>query len=278
MISVLVCSISIVDLENLKKSIVRNIDENSLYEVLAYDNTIDRYGITKVYNVLASRAKYPNLIFIHEDVEFMNKGWDKSLLTLLQNKKNGIIGIAGSTYLPSVPSGWYLHDDKYNNVFVYQGFKYIESPVRFDNKGEDLTPVYLLDGVFLAMRKEVWEEFPFNEKLTGFHAYDVDISQRVSSKYQNVFTKQIELLHKSEGKVDQTYFDAILKYKLSYSNFVYPKRNHKLEYELLNQFYSHLRCYYDKKDCIEKVTPFIKIKFLGWKGYLSFKKMLRDAK
>lgn len=278
MISVLVCSISIVDLENLKNTIVHTIDENTLYEVLAYDNTIHRYGITKVYNVLASRAKYPNLIFIHEDVEFMNKGWDKSLLTLLQNKNFGIIGFAGSTYLPSVPSGWYLPNEKYNNVYIQQGFKYKELPVRLDNQGEDLTNVYLLDGVFLAMRKEVWMEFPFNEKLDGFHAYDVDICQRVSSKFQNVFTKQIEILHKSEGKVDQTYFEAILKYKLSYLNFTYSKRNPILEYTLLYQFYSQLRCYYDKKDCIEKISPFIKLKYLGWKGYFSFKKMLMNAK
>ena len=276
MISIITCSTNIEFYDLLEKSIKLTCKFN--FEIIKMDNSIEKLSLSKAYNKGVKKSKFPYLVFIHEDIEFINLGWDESLLELLKIKKNGIVGVAGSTYLPTCPSGWYLTDEKYNNVFIHQGFKYKESAIRFDNQGEDLTPVYLLDGVCLAMRKEVWEEFPFNENLDGFHAYDVDICQRVGSKYQNIFTKQIELLHKSEGKVDKTYFDAILKYKLNYLNFTYPKRNPNLEYTLLYQFYSHLRCYYDKKDCIEKISPFIKSKYLGWKGYFSFKKMLRNAK
>lgn len=276
MISIVICSVNSDHLDSISNSIKNTIGLN--YEIIAIDNSENKYSITQAYNMGAKRSIFENLIFVHEDVEFISENWGENLVDILKNKEIGIVGVAGSTYLPSVPSGWYLPDEKYNKVFIHQGFKYKKQLVSFDNQGEDLTPVYLLDGVFLAMRKEVWDEFPFNENLNGFHAYDVNICQRVGLKYQNIFTKQIELLHKSEGKVDKTYFDTILKCKLSYLNFVYPKRNHKLEYALLNQFYSHLRCYYDKNDSIEKISPFIKSKYLGWKGYFSFKKMLRNAK
>jgi glycosyltransferase involved in cell wall biosynthesis len=276
MISIITCSVSVNQLNQLSASLERTV--NVPYELIAFDNSKVNYPITKAYNIAASSAKNDLIIFIHEDIEFLEIGWAKRLLTILNNHNYGIVGVAGSTYLPSVPSGWYLLDEKYNLVYVHQGFKYKEAPVRFDNQGIDLTPVFLLDGVFLAMRKEVWQQFQFNENLKGFHAYDVDICQRVSSKYQNVFTNQIEIIHHSEGKVDKNYFDTILNYKLRYLNFVYPKRDYKLEYQLLNQFYSHLRCFYDKKDCIEKISPFIKLNYLGWKGYFSFKKMLRHAK
>lgn len=278
MISILVCSISPIDLDNIKKNIESTIGQDSLYEIICFDNRIHNYGITKVYNILANKAKYPNLIFVHEDVEFINFGWDQLLMKLLQNKKNGVIGIAGSTYLPSVPSGWYLLNEKYNKVYIHQGFKYKNADIRFDNQGDDLTPVYLLDGVFLAMRKEIWVEFPFNEKLEGFHAYDVDICQRVCSKYQNIFTKQIEILHKSEGKVDKTYFDTILKYKNAYSNYSYPKRDFKIEVELLKQFYLNIRCFYDKNESISKIKGYYSIRILGINGYFKFKKFLKNGR
>lgn len=275
MISILVCSISPVDLDHLKKSIACTIGQDSLYEIIFFDNRIHKYGITKVYNILANKAKYPNLVFVHEDVEFINIGWDHLLLKLLQDKQNGVIGIAGSTYLPSVPSGWYLPDEKYNNVYIHQGFKYKNTDIRFDNKGEDLTPVYLLDGVFLAMRKEIWEEFSFNEKLMGFHAYDVDICQRVSSKYKNIFTKQIEILHKSEGKVDRSYFEALITYKKDFIKFNYEIIDYEIEYQILLNLHKSLMMYYEEKICVEILKPYIKIKNLGLARYFSIKRKLK---
>lgn len=278
MLSIIICSISTKEVDLIRKNISDTIGVNFNYELLVFDNNVAKYGITTIYNQLASKSKYSNLLFIHEDVAFITTNWGVKLIQLLQNKKNGIIGLAGSTYLPSVPSGWYLHDEKYNNVYIHQGFKYKEAPIRFDNQGKDLTPVYLLDGVFLAMRKEVWLEFPFNERLGGFHAYDVDICQRVCSKYQNLFTNQIELLHKSEGKVDEIYFDSILSYKKPYLNYNYPKRDFKIEVELLKQLYLNIRCFYDKYDSISKIKNYYSIRILGIYGYFKFKKFLKNAR
>ena len=272
MFSIITCSTNSTYFNLLEQSIKKTSTIN--YEIISIDNSIEKLSLSKAYNKAGYKAKYPYLVFVHEDIEFLNVGWDKSLLELLKNKKNGIIGVAGSTYLPSCPSGWYLPDEKYNHVYIHQGFKYKEAPLRFDDQGEDLTPVFLLDGVFLAMRSDVWKKFPFNEKLDGFHAYDVDISQRVSVKFQNIFTKKIELKHHSEGKVDKVYFDVLLSYKSQYSNFNYSKRNHSLEFKILKQYYLNMRCYYDKSRCIEKIKPFISIKILGFKRYFSFIKFL----
>lgn len=276
MISIITCSINSNYLEKFRKSIDKTIDIE--YEIVVIDNNLDKTSISKSYNKGAQIAKYENLVFIHEDVEFLNNNWGSSIVHILQNNKIGVVGIAGSTYLPSVPSGWYLPDEKLNNVYIHQGFKYSKKDVRFDNQGKDLTPVYLLDGVLLAMRKEVWQEFSFNEKVEGFHAYDVDICQRVSAKYQNLFTNQIELLHHSEGKVDKSYFDTILEYKITYLKFNYPKREYKLEIELLKQFYNNIRCFYDKNECISKIKSFHTIYNLGFKGFFQFLKFLKSAK
>ena len=276
MISIIICSINNLLLEKCKLNFIQTIGVD--YEFIEINNLKEKLSLSDAYNKAALVSKFNVLLFIHEDVEFIKPHWGKKLINILKKKEIGVVGVAGSTYLSIVPSGWYMPDDSLNKVYIHQGFKYKTAPIRFDNQGEDLTPVYLLDGVFLAMRKEIWEEFPFNENLEGFHAYDVDICQRVSSKYQNIFTNQIEILHHSEGKVDKNYFDALLNYKKQYMNFNYHKRNYKIEFELLFQFYKHLRCYYDKHECISKILPFVKFKYLGVRGYFSFHKFLRNEK
>ena len=276
MLTIICCSVNKVYLDKLKLSIDNFSDIDT--EFLFYNNLGSNLSIASVYNKLAKKSRFDNLLFIHEDVEFISPNWGLKLMEILKNKIVGVVGIAGSTYLPAVPSGWYLPDENLNNVYIHQGFKYSKKEIRFDNQGKDITEVYLLDGVFLAMRKEVWQQFPFNENLKGFHAYDVDICQRVSSKFQNIFTNQIELLHHSEGKVDKKYFDAILQYKRQFLNFNYSKRDVELECQLLEQFYTNLRCYYDVDIIKNKLLPFVKVNYLGWKGYFRFMFKLRYGK
>jgi hypothetical protein len=276
MLSIITCSVNPKLLSQLSDSIKSTVFVP--YEIIAFDNSISKYSITYAYNFSASKAKYQNLVFVHEDVEFLKSGWADKLISILQNKNIGIVGVAGSTYLPSVPSGWYLPDEQYNKVFIHQGFKYKVSSVRFDNQGEDMTPVFLLDGVFLGMRSDVYKEFPFNDSLEGFHGYDVDISQRISTKYSNMFTNQIEILHHSEGKIDQSYFDAILNYKNAMLSFQYSKRIYYLEFQMIQHFYSHLRCFYDRSSSIMKIKPFFRIKYLGWKNFFNFLFLLINDK
>ena len=273
MISIITCSTNPDFFYLLEKSIKDTCTFD--FEIIKIDNSIEKLSLSQAYNKGAKKSQFSYLVFVHEDVEFMNSCWDESLLTLLENKEIGIIGIAGSNYLPSTPSGWYLPDEKYNKVFIHQGFKYKKAPVRFDNQGEDLTPVYLLDGVFLAMRKEVWMEFPFNERLRGFHAYDVDICQRVCSKYQNLFTKQIELFHKSEGKVDISYFEALITYKKEFFKFNYEQIDHEIEYQILLNLFKSIRSYYEENICLEIIKPYIKLKNLGLARYFNIKSKLK---
>ena len=72
--------------------------------------------------------------------------------------------------------------------------------------GERL-PVVLLDGVFLAMRKDLFDAVKFDETLAGFHGYDFDISaQAVIAGYNNYVVYDILLEHFSEGNRDAAYY------------------------------------------------------------------------
>jgi hypothetical protein len=200
MFSILICSVNVSYLEKLKINIRETIGND--YELLAWDNLANTKPITEVYNLLAEQAKYPYYCFIHEDIQFQTKNWSANLLSVFeQNKGTGIIGIAGSKYKSRTPSGWStgLLDLDYCNIF-HKGKNGMTEHL-YNNPGQSiLEPVVNVDGVFIAIRKEVWNTSRFDESLLhGFHLYDIDISFHVNKKWQLAVVFNIDILHFTDG-------------------------------------------------------------------------------
>jgi hypothetical protein len=210
MISIIICSVNPAYLESLKLNILDTIAVS--YELLVWDNKLENLPICKVYNQMAQKAAYPNLLFLHEDVHFVNYGWGKILLdALYDDAQRGVVGIAGSAYKSVALSGWYTGIESLDCFNVIH-----------QNKDEKLTlnnPLHnhlnafdtkVLDGVFLACKKNVWEKIKFNENLLkGFHFYDLDFSLRASFLYQNIVINNIELIHFTVGgNFGQKWIDA----------------------------------------------------------------------
>ena len=91
-----------------------------------------------------------------------------------------------------------------------QHFKRTKKIVRFHISDSDsFISCITLDGMALMVRKKVWQEFPFDEKLLqGFHCYDLDFSLQVSQKYTNYVCNTIEIEHFSEGNFDTTWIET----------------------------------------------------------------------
>jgi hypothetical protein len=200
MISILICSLNASYLENLKINIRDTIGTE--YELLVWDNFANRKPIAEVYNRLAEQAKYPYYCFIHEDIQFQTKNWSANLLDAFEkNKETGLIGIAGSAYKSRAPSGWStgLPDLDYCNIFHQD--KHGRTEHLYNNPGKSLFEnVVNIDGVFIAIRKEVWKSAKFNEKLLyGFHLYDIDFSFHVIKKWKAAVIFDIDILHFTEG-------------------------------------------------------------------------------
>lgn len=200
MISLIVCSVNKVYLENLKKSVQETIGLE--YELLATDNTVLKQGICKVYNDAAAKAKYPYLCFVHEDIAFCTPNWGSLMVETLQNKRVGILGFCGGKYYPDVPGGWLdiPHSlRRFNMVYEVDGKKGVNCVQ--DSPENLLTTTVTLDGMLLAMRKNTWEEFHFNEEVVkGFEFYDIEICLRVQQKYQLVIDHRILVQHFGVGR------------------------------------------------------------------------------
>ena len=206
MISIIICSrhpdISASLRENIKETI------GVEYEIIAVDNSNNEYSIFSAYNKGFSQSQFPCLCFLHEDVLFRTKDWGINLVNHLVDKKTGIIGVAGGKMMTKVPASWAV-GGRCIHIIQHQNSKKsapvaVKEPQNFT--GERL-PVVLLDGVFLAMRKDLFDVVRFDETIPGFHGYDFDISaQAVIAGFNNYVVYDILLEHFSEGNRDASYY------------------------------------------------------------------------
>jgi hypothetical protein len=215
MLSIIICSVNSDHLSQIKKNIADTV--GIPHEVIAIDNNIKPRGITAVYNEGARKAKFNNLCFVHEDVEFKSSSWGQKCTDILKDPSIGIVGIAGGGYKALTPSGWHceeLPSPLKSFQYLIQGYKFKDQEeffVEHNPMKETLSEVVAIDGVWFCTRKEVVEKYPFDEELLKhFHGYDVDFSLSVRKEYKIVVTYEILIKHLSEGSFDKKWLDTIL--------------------------------------------------------------------
>jgi hypothetical protein len=174
----------------------------NVYEILAFDNRFEKKGLCEVYNRHAERAKYNIICFMHEDVFIHTAKWGESLLKLLADKSIGLVGISGAVFKSRYSGVWSSCDKNLYRTNSIQHFKNNKEPVaiNINKENNESAEVAIIDGVFMATRKDVFSSFSFDEKLLkGFHGYDIDYSLQVGQKYKLVVSYSILLEHLSEG-------------------------------------------------------------------------------
>jgi hypothetical protein len=192
---------------NIKKSI--GVD----HEIIAINGNNQDKGICRIYNEGATRAKFPFLCFIHEDLLFHTDNWGQNLIKHLKNEDVALVGVLGSLIKTKTPSGVYIPVQKLTRVNQLQRKKNGETDQYYENPGNDIrSEVKLLDGMFLAITKSNHAKYNFDEQLlTGFHGYDVDYSLGHASNGKIVVVYDILLEHFSYGGNTVSWIDAQLK-------------------------------------------------------------------
>jgi len=221
MISVIICSREKFRLDHLIQNIRETIGAE--HEILATDNAQARDGICKVYNSGGDKAKFDLLCFVHEDVEFVTSGWGRCIAAHLQDKKTGLIGIAGGDTKSIVPSSWYI-SSRSNQVNVFQHYPSSNASPAYirvtENNGDSRAQkVAAMDGVFLCTRKEVFNQYRFDEQqFPRFHGYDIDYSLQVSADYELKVIFDVVIHHYSEGKPGKQWLESALQVSRKWKN------------------------------------------------------------
>lgn len=239
MLSIITCSRDTILYINLVKSIQKTIGP-IVYEIIKIDNKVEKLPITKAYNQGVKLAKYDFLLFIHEDVLFHTQNWGSVLIeTFNENLKIGLIGVAGTKYKSKSPSAFWHTSQEMLCINIMQHYLN-KSPNLFKLGFEDssLENVVAIDGVFLALRKSI--NVTFNEKISGFHCYDLGISIDVlEKKYQIGVTDRILIEHFSIGNTNIDFVLGVMKFHDLYKNKL-PKyigsKNASLETIALQRF------------------------------------------
>lgn len=232
MISMIVCSVDPAKLEKFCENVLMTV--GCPCEFVVHDNRETGYGITHVYNLCAAKAKGEYLCFAHEDIFFRTPDWGERIVSLLQRPATGVVGFAGSTAKLAAYSGW-------GSMKQYTRYNYIQrfrnGSIKYCIANPDkvsASPVIVLDGMCLFMRKEVWAETRFDEvTFQGFHLYDLDISMAVGQKYVNYVTNDVLLEHFSEGSYNQPWLDDTVRFHRKWADrlpFYLEKPNSRVSY------------------------------------------------
>lgn len=231
MLSIIISSYKPLNFSTLSKNVAETIGIE--YEIIKIDNP-GSMGICEAYNKGAERAQFDQYLFLHEDIIFHTDDWGINLVKHLKSPNTGIIGVAGGSYVPTCPSGWGTLCP-YNHLSLIQNDSSNENPIRYTTK--DLkTKVFGIDGVFLGVSKKTYLANPFNEKITGFHGYDLDFSLRIGKILDNYVVSDILLEHFSHGNPDQKWIENNIQIRKDLGHHFNDKKESHVETELFKTF------------------------------------------
>ena len=183
-------------------SMLKKTSGVSKIEILPVEND-GKFSLSKVYNDLIEKSENDIIVLCHDDIYFDSKNWASKVLNYFKrNPDYGILGVAGSTSLPS--SGkWWEDFSKLKGIVNHEhdGKKW-ESKYSA-SKGNQLDDVLLVDGLFIAINKKNIKH-NFNEEVKGFHFYDVDFSFRNYLEDVKIGVMyDVRVTHKSIGMTNE---------------------------------------------------------------------------
>lgn len=172
----------------------------------------DGISLSQIYgDVLESEyIKSDIVVFVHDDIEFLRDGWGKEVIRLFKdNKKYGIIGVAGSAQFDQ-NGAWWNYDKKYGQVLHrHEGKTWLSTFSPLLDK--DLEEVAVIDGVFIAIdKRRITQNFVDN--IESKRMYDIafclaNLTDK-KNKYKIGVTTNIRIAHNSLGKIDDSWYEA----------------------------------------------------------------------
>lgn len=215
MLSIIICSRA----ENISDSLAENIHETigCAHELIIIDNSKNLYSIYQAYNIGLEQSQGDFICFLHDDINILTKEWGLIVEEVFLKYPNaGLLGIAGGKIKTKMPSTWW--DGGRNVLKIIQHYK--NKPKELWNEGfdsKDIVEVANIDGVFMVMKRD--EKIRFDERLFGFHNYDLNLSilHHIAGK-KILVTNKILIEHFSEGYQDKQWYESASLFHKYYKN------------------------------------------------------------
>jgi len=200
----------------------RNIDRTtgSLHEYIRIDNRDGRFGLCAAYNEGVKLSGGEILVFVHEDVFFMEGNWGEVLEKKFADPSVGLVGVAGTQYLFSDTPGWVAAGRPYIKGHVVHELQNgdVYNLTVFD-WGKNDSDVVAVDGLFFAVRKSLFDKIRFDDKtFDSFHFYDLDICMQIRRTHRLIVTWDILVKHQSGGSFDKNWEKYAAEFLKKYRN------------------------------------------------------------
>lgn len=207
MFSIIVCHRNIDFLERFKLNVERTI--GLPFEFVIIDNKKNQYNIFQAYNEGIEKSQFEIICFAHEDIFFETNNWGEIALSHFSDPNVGIIGVAGSHYLPKMPGAWWSTGISSMNI-KHQIGKEIKCEIsKFFKTEKQYLSAIILDGLWLCARKSSINSIRFDDiSYSGFHLYDSDICMQILKQGLDVrIVYDIAIIHFSQGCQDQKWVE-----------------------------------------------------------------------
>jgi hypothetical protein len=198
-----VCS-SQYPLDDFKEHIIKTSGLHNKIEFLGYENK-GEFSLTEIYNRGLKESKNNIVVFCHSDITIETKQWGNKLIKMFEkNPEFGIIGVAGSKYMPESGQWWVKPKKMYGRVaHTHEGKTWLSS--YSDDLGQTLEEVVVCDGVWFALDKTKIKK-EFNENVKGFHFYDVTFTfENYLEGVKVGVTTAIRVNHQSIGMTNESW-------------------------------------------------------------------------
>lgn len=160
-------------------------------------------SLTQVYNEILEESENDILILCHDDIYFEKNNWgNKVLKHFKRNPDYGIIGVAGSKYMPPSGRWWEVQTEMFGIVnHEHEGRKWTSK--YSETKNNKLDDTIIVDGLFMVLNKKNIKT-KFNEEVKGFHFYEIDFCYRnfLNGVKIGVFY-DVRITHKSIGMTNE---------------------------------------------------------------------------
>ncbi len=181
-------------------------------EVIQYINN-GEYSLTEIYNKALKETTNDIVVFCHDDIILETKNWGNKILNHFKRNPNyGIIGKAGTKYMPSSGRWWdYGMTEVIGQVYhQHEGRKWLSKyNESFGNKIED---TIIVDGLFFAVNKNNIVK-DFDENFKGFHFYEIDFCFNNFLNGVNLgVISDIAVTHLSIGQTNQQWEDNRIQF------------------------------------------------------------------
>lgn len=130
--------------------------------------------LAESYNIIGITSMADILLFVHDDVIFLSKGWDEKVREAIDWGFN-VVGVVGSK---EYSGGMIFDSGRPYSAGRVCGIKDRKRTVRIFEHRAEIEPVKVVDGLFMAVSRDHFIKTQFDEKFDGLFFYDTDFCLR----------------------------------------------------------------------------------------------------